>query len=237
MQLLDKSHFNHIFESLRGSKVALLPWAGNWGDELIYVSTLLLLKEFEINFKEEKNNFDEFDILLFPGGGNLGNFYPNTTRFATAAASTGKVCIALPQTLSSATNLEMFHKIYLREHLSLSYFPAGILAPDLALYYPYPDTKPQKLTTGVFLRKDSEANWRFQSGNGDAVKIATSMEDYIRLAGEFEHIVTDRLHFAIAALGQGRRVTLLPNVYHKNRGVWQDYLQQFGCEWASQPLQ
>lgn len=236
MQLFGKDYFRHVFEPLQGSRVALLPWAGNWGDELIYVSTLLLLREFEIDFQEEKEDFSQFDVLLFPGGGNLGNFYPETTKFALDAASAGKLCVALPQTLSSATNLEMFHKIYLREHFSLSYYPAGELAPDLALYYTYPDTKPEESGIGVFLRKDAEANWRF-AGHGDAVKIATSMEDYIRLAGKFEHVVTDRLHFAIAALGQGRRVTLLPNVYHKNRGVWQDYLQQFGCEWSFRPLQ
>jgi hypothetical protein len=47
----------------------------------------------------------------------------------------------------------------------------------------------------------------------------------------FEHIVTDRLHFAIAGLMTGRDVSLLPNGYHKNRSMYETWLEDLGCHW------
>lgn len=62
--------------------------------------------------------------------------------------------------------------------------------------------------------------------------MAASVEAYLRLAAQYETVITNRLHFAIAGLLQSRRVILLPNAYHKNRSVWDSSLRLFGCHFA-----
>ncbi|MEZ6066062.1 MAG: hypothetical protein R3B90_10215 [Planctomycetaceae bacterium] len=61
------------------------------------------------------------------------------------------------------------------------------------------------------------------------------MDEYLRLAGRYAQIITDRLHFAVCGLLCSRRVILCPNAYHKNLGMWETWLHRLGCEWAETP--
>ena len=47
------------------------------------------------------------------------------------------------------------------------------------------------------------------------------------LAGRHRRVVTNRLHFAIAALLQGRSAALTANGYHKNRSMFDTWLRRF----------
>ena len=57
-------------------------------------------------------------------------------------------------------------------------------------------------------------------------------KEYILLAARYETIFTNRLHFAIAGLIAGRKVTLLPNSYFKNKSIWECWLKDLGCLWS-----
>ncbi|MFZ0488311.1 MAG: hypothetical protein WAL83_15050, partial [Arenicellales bacterium] len=52
--------------------------------------------------------------------------------------------------------------------------------------------------------------------------------EYVEFASLFEHVVTDRLHFAISALLARRKVALLPNSTGKNRAMYETWLRDLG---------
>ncbi|MGK2941538.1 MAG: polysaccharide pyruvyl transferase family protein [Immundisolibacter sp.] len=66
----------------------------------------------------------------------------------------------------------------------------------------------------------------------DPTKYCTSFEDWVRLHAGAESIVTNRLHSAVCGAILGLPTTLLPNSYHKSRGVWEHSLRQRGVQWA-----
>jgi hypothetical protein len=120
-----------------------------------------------------------------------------------------------------------------RERTSLAAVPGCILAPDLALGIRGTNmVLPPRASHGVFLRSDIEQLLlpRYPS-LPDPALVCTTPHEYFALASLFEHIFTDRLHFAIAGLIAGRTVTLLPNSYHKNRSMFDTWLSGLGCEW------
>ncbi len=138
----------------------------------------------------------------------------------------------LPQSFTSREDRH-YHRVFVRERTSMSLAGNGILAPDLALGLDYVSTVSPSRRRGVFLRGDSEGvvprGWLAR----DPVRRCRTARQYLELAARYEHLVTDRLHFAISALLVGRRVTLLPNVYHKNRSMFETWLQALGCEFAA----
>ena len=136
--------------------------------------------------------------------------------------------IILPQSAYDATeDLSAFDIVYVREQVSYDllapHHPDVRLAPDMALALRVPPSQPTK-QHGTFLRSDNE--WHGRKGN-DPIHLATTTDDYIRLAGDYESITTNRLHFAIAAALQGVRVSLTPNGYHKNESMYQQWLRRF----------
>ena len=65
----------------------------------------------------------------------------------------------------------------------------------------------------------------------DPVKYCYSYQEWLRLHASAKKIVTNRLHSSIYGAIIGLPVTLLPNSYHKNRGVWEMSLQEYGVKW------
>lgn len=228
MQLLKPDKYEHIFKSLIGKRVAVLPGYGNWGDCLIWQGTFYLLNYFNIEYLVT-HDISNYEIVLIQGGGNLGNFYPDITKSLLDLQKLNKEIIILPQSLNSPVNFK-FSKLYVREHLSKNYCPNSEYGPDLALVLEYPNTEYKHKGTGLFLRQDNEGYYQEKKSLGDPIKVK-NLEEYIILSGLYEIVITDRLHFAISALGQGRQVYLLPCVYHKSYGIWQDYLKDLGCKW------
>ena len=84
---------------------------------------------------------------------------------------------------------------------------------------------------GVFLRTGRErALAESTLSLGDPARICHRVDEYFELASKFKHVVTDRLHFCLAALLLGREATLLPNSYFKNRAFFETWLQDL-CGW------
>lgn len=65
----------------------------------------------------------------------------------------------------------------------------------------------------------------------DPASVANDFTSWVMLHAEAKSIVTNRLHSSILGTVLGKKVTLLPNSYHKNRGIWEFSLQQRGVIW------
>lgn len=236
MHLLSLDLIKPIFKPLQGLCIALVDGKGNTGDHLIYDSTRYLLTLFGISYKvclPEKLNGD---ILLLFGGGNLASIYKGEIKIRQLAIKYAKKqgipIIILPQSaMYSNENIDGC-TLYLREKASQLLYPQGILVPDLAMYHWYKREAPLGNDCGLFLRSDSKDYFKKVPPNlGDPAKLCKTPLEYFELASKYSHIITNRLHFSIAALHCGCRVTILPNSYHKNKSMWETWMKDLGVEW------
>jgi hypothetical protein len=199
-----------------------------------------LLVEFGLGWQtvnpiaDPMSKLREFDRLLLFGGGSMGAPYKPSRMIRNAAAASGVPCIVMPQSFMGPEP-GPWETVYVRERESLRFCPNGILRPDLALGYDYPQPPPPDWTFGLFLRDEPHTMFPAAPKNDPAVYCYTPQE-YIQHVQQFAHVCTDRLHVAIVALGLGRRVTLLPTHYHKNRSMYDTWLRDLGCEWSDSPL-
>lgn len=239
MKLLSLDKFAIIFEPLsaKNAKVGVVDGIGNIGDVLLYRSTRHILDEYGIQHTTvapmvERVDQDKFDVLLLFAGGNLG--YQPCTAIRKSAVDTGIPCWVLPQ--SAILFEEMaWEKVFLRESQSRSLMARGEIAPDLALGYDFPEPKNKKrIKHGLFLRRYGSA--LFSNYNAvDPAECCNTIEEYCNLASMYSSITTDRLHFAITAMGMGCEVKLLPVSYHKNIAMYNEWLQKLGCKWGDNP--
>lgn len=238
MRLLNLNHFEPIFGDLDGRRVGVVDGIGNTGDQLLYASTRQLLRAFNVPYQTVNVLADDvrrgdFDYLLLFAGGNMG--YERCTAIRKEAIKTGIPCIQLPQSWI-LFETGPYHKVFARERASLERCPQAVLAPDLALGFDFPEPLgPAVCERGVFIRRFGHALFAGYPGSSDPVDFCHTPEEYYRCAERYAHVVTDRLHFAITALGMQRRVTLLPVGYPKNRSLWETWLRELGVEWADAP--
>lgn len=247
MQLLPFSAFENIFEPFRGRRLGYVRLAGNVGDGLIEAAAFQMMRYFEIDFvvtqPSPAANVDEW---LIAGGGNMGSHYEVCQQTRRKVLADGRPVSVLPQ--SFITPEQFAYKcVFVRERASLSLRPDALLAPDLALGLDIPlrwklmfgldrlTALNGTLGEGLWLRRDQEALCSESRSLGDPAQRCFSPFQYLRLAARYTHVITDRLHFAIAALLCNRKVTLLPNSYHKNRSMYETWLRDLGCEWRDAP--
>lgn len=244
--LLPYSYFDDIFLPLQAKKVYFVHGLGNVGDTLINDATLQLFKYYQIDLVD----FESANTVIFGGGGNFGVKISQKQRYSyyerIRQSSSPKDVIIFPQSIYSTYNSakeqtpEFLSKFYVRDKQSLRMMPNAILVPDMVLGYNYEgDITPPINGVGIFLREDIESKFgRNYISNGDPVALISSnssVENYFKLAMKYEHIYTDRLHFAIIAMIIGRKATILPNGYFKNKMLWETWLRDLGCEWADSP--
>ncbi len=243
MSLVDHALFEPVFAPLAGKSVGFVTLDGNVGDRLIDQAAESLMQEFSVSYRPLAWPELRTGVLLRPvdavvvsGGGNMGARYPVTVHQRGKALALGAPVTVLPQSFTDADeSIDAYARVYVRERASLAMKPGTVLAPDLALGHrpPWVD-EGASAATGVWLRGDGERHvGGCDVSLGDPVEVSATTEDYLGLASRFEHVVTDRLHFAIAALLVGRRATLLPNGYHKNRAMYETWLRDLGCRWRS----
>lgn len=233
-----------MFPPVRGM-VGYLPMAGNVGDRLIDLAAERLLNVFHPDHRIlQQADLDHGMLpknlvrIYVAGGGNLGGLYRQNTALRARALATGVPVTVLPQSWTGGEEaLDGFDTIWARERSSQRRIPGARLGPDLALSLDLPPPEsPGRNTTGLFLRSDGEGLFGdFPASLGDPVALSANLVEYLDLAATFRHIATDRLHFAIAGLLMGRRVTLLPNSYYKNRSLFTTWLRDLGCQWADTP--
>jgi exopolysaccharide biosynthesis predicted pyruvyltransferase EpsI len=234
----DDSHFDELLEVLRGHTVGLaVNHFGNFGDGLIHFGTLALLQRHNISCHVLSD--DELatgsipanvTLIAEPGGGNLGarpGLRSPERRRVLGQLSCRK--LILPQSASDAgEDLASFDIVFARERTTYSILQGTHrnvkMAPDLALALDLEVSQPM-FGEGSFFRNDVERTSVVEAK--DPVQLVTSLQDYVALAGCYCHVVTNRLHFGIAALLQGQAATLTANSYHKNRSMFDTWLRHF----------
>jgi exopolysaccharide biosynthesis predicted pyruvyltransferase EpsI len=232
MRLLPIEAFAAVFEPLAGRRIGFVAPLGNVGDGLIRLGTFQLLDEFGIRWQVvNPENCPDVDELVFGGGGNMGALYRNNWELRGRILKLGIPVTILPQSFNSRED-RPYRKVYVRERSSLGYCERAELAPDLALGLSYVTRTAARQCLGVFVRNDRERVVQRPWRSCDPAKICRTPEQYLELAAQYEHIVTDRLHFAISSLIVGRKTTLLPNSYHKNSSMYETWLQALGCRFA-----
>jgi exopolysaccharide biosynthesis predicted pyruvyltransferase EpsI len=232
--------FQDISDLLSNKVIRFVRGKGNVGDGLIDAGTKCLFKK--INTTIDNSN-SKIDYIVWSGGGNLGTLYKSCYKSRQLelkrAIDKSIPFIILPQ--SATNNQEPVPnnvRVFARELLSMGCFPQSTLAPDLALAYDNDISDYSNITAeldiGVFLRKDPESiKHQFQQVSlADPAHLCRSYEDYFRVVSLFDAVITDRLHLAIASLMVGRKTTLLPNNYNKNRGMYEAWLCKLGCHWG-----
>lgn len=248
MQLIPFSAFGKIFEPLRGRRIGYVRLHGNVGDELIEAAAFQMLRHFEIDFivTTKPTPSAKVDEWLIAGGGSMGNYYENCQQQRRAALADGRPVSVLPQSFITPEPFS-YKRVFVRERASLNIRPDALLAPDLALGLIIPwhwklflglnRQQPSIWTRGegLWLRTDREGLFSESDSLGDPVEYCRTPLQYLRLAARYTHVITDRLHFAIAALICRRKTTLLPNSYHKNRSMYETSLRELGCEWRDAP--
>lgn len=247
MRLLPLPIFAPIFEPLCGRRVGYVRTPGNVGDRLIEAAAFQLLRHFGINFSVTRPPARAgFDELVLPGGGSMGSFYAVNQRIREQAMASGLPVSVLPQSFITPEHFA-YARVFVRERASLDLRSDALLAPDLALGFEMPrhwrlalglDARWRRrpdLGEGLWLRRDREGLFAGVRSAGDPAARCRTAFGYLRLAARHTHVITDRLHFAIAALLCGRRATLLPNSYFKNRSMYETWLGALGCGWRDAP--
>lgn len=238
--LLPHLAFNPVFTPLQGKRVGIV-WSpgGNAGDRLIEMATLQLISRFGIDHRVVSDRqWNDCDLLVCGGGGNFGHPYclPEMQR-RREALSSGLPCVLLPQTAYGSEWGWESHRVYLRESGSLTYYPNGIVVPDLVMGFTPTVSLPQATEQeGRFFSSASEGLWGSELQTGDPrFRFVNNPEQYIAFAAQFKRIVTDCLHMAICGLISGREVYIVPSRLHKQRSMWETWLRHFGCKWANNP--
>jgi exopolysaccharide biosynthesis predicted pyruvyltransferase EpsI len=234
-RLLPLDAFAHVFVPLQGRRIGYVRPRGNVGDLLIEWGMRQLFEEFGVHwtrFDPDTSPPGEIDELVFGGGGNMGTRYVDNWNLRGRLLELGLPVTILPQSFTSAED-RPYRRVHVRERTSLAFCPTGILAPDLALGLKPPAVPPPTRGRGVFLRRDSERLPGLRWFRRDPVRICRTPEEYLMLAARYERIVTDRLHFAISGLLVGRDTTLIANNYHKNASMYDTWLRDLGCRFAT----
>lgn len=228
-----KETYQDIFKDFSGKTVGYLRNMGNWGDHLIEVGAMELFKAFNIKVVMVNPTYVSLDLMalshvdtvFISGGGSLGKKYISNYELRTDLLKTfnGKTII-LPQSMTDELDENTYTFTWLREVTSFQK-KTGMkgICHDLAFFVnldSYKQIKPKYLT-GILLREEAESLSTHPLNLRDPVKLSNSLEDYIRLAANHEHIITDRLHFAIIAAKLGRRVSLVANNYYKIKAIYE----------------
>jgi hypothetical protein len=241
LPVLSPALFEPVFSPFIGRKVGFLPLDGNVGDRLIDAAAEQLMRRFgvsyrRLNSRELQSGVPDapLDAILVSGGGNMGATYPWPLLARRQALALGVAVTILPQSFTdTGEDTNGYARVFVRERASLKISPDFLLAPDLALgLHPPRVDEGAEAETGVWLRTDRESAVADHGLSlGDPISVSRSVVEYLGLAAKFEHVITDRLHFAIAGLLMGRQVTLLPNSYDKNRSMYDTWLRELGCHW------
>jgi hypothetical protein len=246
MSLLNPDKFELVFAPLQNHNIGFFPFKGNVDYHLINSATEQLLFDYQINYRIIKQQeiirgecYQPLDVLLISGGDYLNNTNPETEKYLQDALVLGVPVTVLPHSIHSPEiDVSPYERIYVRDENSLRHCQEAVSVPELSLALRAPwEDEGVEAKTGVWLRNDSDRIIDdLDLSLGDPAHISWSPSDYFGLASKFEHIVTDRLHFAIAGLLTNRRVTLLPDVSGSNRIIYENWLKELGCRWRNSLL-
>jgi len=264
--LLDRDkYFSHVFAHLSGQRVGIVLTSDNLGGQLHIQGMIQMLEYFGVSYYLVDTNPPAFkkhnqktQAYAISGGGVMGRAYTYQPQISSKmpkvcpkkgwnksferrmqVLKTNRPVTVLPQSFKAKEPLN-YHKVFVREHISQSFYPGAILAPDMSLGLEWKGSVPDPIhSLGIWLKsQDPEGIIQHPDNLGDPIaqfpKNHKKFKDYIRLAALYRHIVTDRTHFAVAAMMANlnsdtqRTITLMPCAYHKNLGIWESWLKDLG---------
>lgn len=255
--------FQPITNVLKGRRVLFFDPIGSTSDFVASHATRQYFNDIGLKWREFAFWKKDYDTVVFRGGNHLNLLHDSRPFFQIYALKypygydahyresiyqfvrrNNMDLIILPFTDPEPINPESIiapipdNAIkFVREAQTLERHPGAILAPEMSLYFNPTTVEYAKLpaisTKGYFLREDIELYSFSNKSQGDPAKLAADLPQYLELASTAEHIITDRLQFAIAAKAIGKRVTLLPSLSYKNKAIYDAWLSQSGIEWAN----
>lgn len=242
--------FEELSEAIREfagrSKIIYAPNQGNWGDGLIHKGILQFFDHFGFDYSQltrrdvlhqtefavrSGGRIDDV-ILVSGGGGSWRNERSGNRSFMDQAAPRFARSIVLPHTFETGpVDVKRDEQLTLYvardRSLSLESIASASVCHDMAFFLQLPELFAASGGggTGYFMRGDRERS-------PDASQMPSGMDlsmqgnhlsnvtPFFQILNEFEHIVTDRMHIAIAGAMLGKRVELYPGDYAKANAVF-----------------
>lgn len=227
----------------RNTKVDFYRFPGNYGDSLIWHGTKTLLSALNITANYVELGSPKSNKTLFiDGGGNFVNYYSDVRDFLDKKSDLYKEIVIFPHTIFGDKQIDVLNKlsgdttVFCREKVSFNFVKQNLrkgnvyLWHDCAFYNDFPESPAGDGVLHVF-RQDKEsildtaqnAN-NDLSYNGYATK---PLDELINFLKQYEEIKTDRLYIAICATLLGKKVSLFPNSYYKNKALFDYSLKNF----------
>ncbi|MFC1678206.1 polysaccharide pyruvyl transferase family protein [Patescibacteria group bacterium] len=227
----------------KNTKVDFFRFPRNYGDSLIWHGTKKLLSSLNISEKNVDLASPKYNKILFiDGGGNFVDYYSDVRDFLFNKPSLYNEIIILPHTIFGKRQIEILKNVsskltvFCREKISASCLTNKIgkgkvyLWHDCAFYNDFPHDCRGKGDINIF-RLDKESILKKHpalnkdiSGKGYATK---SLDEFVATIRPYQQINTDRLHVAICAVLLGKQVKLYPNLYYKNKAVFDYSLHKY----------
>jgi len=240
---MEEVDLKKFLEKYRNTEVDFYRFPGNYGDSLIWHGTKILLNK--LNISENYVEIDtpkSSDILFIDGGGNFVDYYSDVREFLNKKYDLYREIVILPHTIFGDKQIDILNNlsgdvtVFCREKISFDFIKQHLLRGNVYLWHDcafYNDFQKSQDGKGVLnaFRKDKESilgsipNINEDiSYNGYATK---PLDEFINYLEQYEEINTDRLHVAICATLLGKKVNLFPNLYYKNKAVFDYSLRRF----------
>ncbi|MDQ0865808.1 hypothetical protein [Arthrobacter globiformis] len=221
--------------------VYFIPSPGNWGDALINTGTVQFLDSIGCNYETRSRAELLYEIsqvgddsilellVIVGGGGGWCETWFSTRDFVSSIAPGVSRVLVLPTTYALKKNPGPdANVIYFSRDSKLAskHLPEALFCHDMAFFLAADvEQEPHTLPRLVALRADREQSpsakkFEFSvdvSLLGDAFSPVAPL---LQIVSRFEHVVSDRLHVAIAGCLLNKSVTLLPGNYEKSREVF-----------------
>ena len=240
MRELDLKEFLKKYENMG---VDFYRFPGNYGDSLIWHGTKRLLSDLHISEQYvEALSAKSNPVLFIDGGGNFVDYYSDVRDFLINKGNLYDEIVILPHTIFGEKQVKVLNSIscnltvFCREKISAYFLQDKLvnrevyLWHDCAFYNEFPQILVGEGVLNAFrLDKESifmsppESNIDLSYG-GYATK---PLNELIETLGKYEQINTDRLHIAICSVLLGKKVKLFPNLYYKNKAVFDYSLKKF----------
>lgn len=177
------------------------------------------------------------DTCIFIGaGGFCGSYKHNINRLLSVAQRYRRVIVASATIDTSDKDVASLMQrlpsnvsIICRDRVSFNncsrYTQNVMLDHDFAFYFDYEPYKKQGAGVLEAFRGDNEKTHQ-ACRNDVSLGNETEWDAFVREIAEYDEVKTNRLHVAIVATMLGKKVTLYPNSYFKNRAVYEHSLAQ-----------
>lgn len=234
--LVDYRCFDPIFEALRGRHLGRVEIVENPEDELLRHAVNALVDYYDIKgWRIEPAELEAGavkqkwpDAFIVYGASASAQPSTDELRETMNRLSAGKPVIYLPGVNLTSARPPSPAETFYGANPAWRAWTRPAPEPTLALDGFFP-LEPARQALGIFLRAGSLHDPDLSLG--DPLHLCPQAYSYMRLATYFEHIVTDRLRFAIAGLIAGREVTLLPDRDGMNQSTYRQHLAGLGCHW------